>query len=214
MRTIISLLLIFGLLACENPKPKEYLPADLYLRVDSGRVKAEAKFNDRNGRSVILQKTPTLNGKPMELLAEAGNVYLFDAPGKDTEKFKFEWKDPSGDSTLYTVQPNPISDFFFDTEPLKAGEKAFFKYEGKPIQDNETLLFFWEKVGGDVVTMETKIPPSTTTMFMPPSEMKKLSKGEWSLYLVRKQRINDINNPFPVVGNVEFYTQSKTFEVH
>lgn len=210
-----SLLFSSCFLACQEAKKQAHLSADFFIRYsyDSGDIRSEARFRDKDGTLAELPEAPTINTRPMHQVESAGALYLFSDSEKFAPNYHFQWRDISGEVGTADIEISPITDFYFSEKKLNSNAAATLNWQGKPLMDSETLVLLWEK-DGQAISMTWTEPTSQANITLAARELSKLSPGTWSLYVVRKQRKRIEKPPFKAKAVFEFYSATKTFEVY
>jgi hypothetical protein len=203
---------------CANPDNSQTTALQCYVRLDeqAGVVKAEATM--RTGLEATPIEVPggiQFQGKPMELLPIQGIQYRTEYNAVFVPEVKFTWKNADKPMHQLQLNPNPISDFHFESDTLTAKTAATLRWKGPSLEKGETLVLIWEeKTSDQTVSMEIISQGPESKIDFPAVKMSELTPGKWNLYLVRKKLFRKDVDGIPCTAIVELYTKSRLITIH
>lgn len=196
---------------CQTPAPAPKNILNCYVRYDaaSRKVKAEASLLDGATKQIIdFRGGIRFQATAMKLFPVRGIKYDTEYAAAYLPEQVFEWKNNKGEIRQYQLMLPSIDSFFFDTKELSIKNSAHLQWIGKPLENNETLVFIWEnQVEGKTVPMEVSTTLGEALIEIPAAKIAQVGPGEWTLYLVRKRPGKAELNDFLVESMAEYYTK-------
>jgi len=139
-----------------------------------------------------------------KFLKDFGVRYSYDFKDAFSDKYLFRFIDPLKGKMEHHLKINSISNFSIKEISKSKGIKI--SWEGKPLNENETLIILISSEKNKLTTLEVKGKTDTPNISISPSKLGALDLGKSKLYLVRKQ-FQVIQEPnFAGLSETEFYT--------
>jgi len=212
---ILTALAFFGCQSAEMPKNRSL---DCYVRYLQTEAKIRAEATLREGapdpKPVGAPDGIQYQGVDMKMLTMPSISYQFDQTGKLSPTHTFSWKDAKKQMRQFEMKMSPITQFGFGSKTISRQQPTTIRWDGKPLEKGETLVFLWENAAlRKTVPMEVINISSEPAVEFPAAKIAELDPGEWTLYLVRKKLTKADLNGVAATGIMEYYTKTDTIQV-
>lgn len=193
--------------------PIEPLQAEVYLRYleTEQQLKAEISFTtvDSTKESKPKKMDEVLFQKLAMQEKKIKNNYRYQLSRivSLSEQFDFEYDNKGKNAAVPSISINPIEDFFIQGNQISKSTKNTIAFKGKLLKANESLILLFSDSNNKVTTVAIAGPSSDLGITLYPAQIKGLKLGKGSLYMVRRQRIEEKNNDFTLTGLTEYYTK-------
>jgi len=189
----------------------------------SGQIRAILKLN--HGDSLTSSqlyspaegRSPLFMGSPMQA-RPASNQWIErrDTPWPDQIKLSIPHLAETGnrDRTEFEVSmKRPFADSLPSRIALSEGSR--FAFGNHPLEDNESVLIFFETRDWSPGVKRILIAGPTSTEYarLPPESLTELPPGNYDLYLVKQKLSRDTVPGLRASTQIEFFTESKSVEV-
>ncbi len=217
----LGLVSVFLWQACSDGAAARRQTAECYVRyiAPEGQWLAEVTLREGvdgqpGGQAVESPTGVRYQNVLMRTLPFEDVTYRLEQAGGYTAEHKFEWQDSDEKRHSFEMNMPAITGFTFGTKNLSNKQPATLRWDGAPLDQNESLVFMWESTdGGLTVPMEIIASPGMDHIDFPAAQMAKIPAGNWSLYLVRKKQVKRNLDGVQAVGVVEYYSRPDTLLV-
>lgn len=214
--TFLSIILIL-IVSCqsETEKSDKTQPTTFvhfYMRFlqSDNQVKSTATFSrgmtQETSQPIKVEKGVFFYNSNMKenFLKDFGVRYTYDFKGSFSDKYLFRFIDPLKGNTEHKLNINSISSFSIEEISKSKGMKI--SWEGKPLNENETLVILINSEKNKLSTLEVKGKTDTPNITISPSKLSAIALGKLKIYLVRKQFQVTQKPNFVALSETEFYT--------
>ncbi len=207
-------------LSCESSQKqsiqKDILKIDYYVRYlqSDKQVKAEISFSE------VIDSTQKLLPKRMnEVLFQ--DSALDGKKVKDTYKYQltkqipfvepynFAYRDDTKEIANHSISLNPVTDFSIKKNKVSKLGGTILTLVGNPLQKNETIVILLSDAKNKTSTFFAK----ELSITISPEKVKDLSLGQGSIYVVRKQVVENTSAFRQLSGLTEYYSEVKEIEI-
>lgn len=217
-----GVLFLFFWNACSDGQLARKRSAEFYVRYLApeqqwlAEVNLRESIEGKNSRQDVESPAGVrYQGVLMRTIPANGITYQLLQGGGYTPKHTFEWQDSQKQPHVFEMEMPAIRNFSFGSDSLSNKKPASLRWEGAPLEAQESVVMMWETTNGEMtVPMEIISSPGQKSIEFPAAQMGKLPAGTWSLYLVRKKRTKQQIDGTKAMGLVEYYTHSDTLVVH
>ena len=220
--TFFGFLLLCAGLRCSAPAPQKNQALECYVRylVPEAQLSVEATLFEWSAGEIKRYPVGVPGGisyqnismKPFQVGTDVS--YQSNQAGGYTPEHMFRWKDAQGRSAQFDLSLAPITAFAFDKNPLARDSVATLRWDGKALEQGESLVLLWERAAGNLtVPMEVLGTPGQSSINFPSAKLKELEPGSWTLYLVRKKAVKTDIQGVTASALLEFYTRVDTIQV-
>ncbi|MCB0533759.1 MAG: hypothetical protein H6574_12920 [Lewinellaceae bacterium] len=217
----LGLVSVFLWQACSDSAAARRRTAECYVRYDAldGQWLSEVTLREgvdgqSGGKAVESPTGVRYQNVLMRTLPFKDITYRLEQAGGYTATHKFEWQDSDEKKYRFEMDMPAMTGFTFGTKNLSNKQPASLRWDGAPLERNESVVFMWESTdGGLTVPMEITGSQGMDHIDFPAAQMAKIPAGNWSLYLVRKKQVKRDLDGTQTVGVVEYYSRPDTFSV-
>lgn len=213
---------VFGLFTgCSDTAPGGQQNAECYVRYLAPEAQLRAEM------TLYETARPTNTRQPLALpdgiryrdvlmstVRAPQNTYRLERSGGYAPQHVFTWKDHENRLCTFAASLPAMPAFSFGAPVISRQRLSTFQWQGDPLEQGESLVFMWENAKENrTVPMEIIGTPGQNSIDFPAAQLSKLTPGSWTLYLVRKKRVQAKINDTAVNGVLEYYTDIDTLEI-
>lgn len=217
-----TFLLLFGLLltSCGETIEQQTL-ANLYLRYDADvkKLKAEATFSTLAADGTQKPKlfpngVQFINGGMRTLEQPDGEIrYTADFSGSIPLEIDFHWDLSKEKPTVVAVPLAKIKGYTIKENTLSLKDGFSISLTTSSLKKGDKLVLAITDSNGQAKNLETRGPTNTASFQIPGTELKGLSTGPASIYVVRSEVMEKNEEHFKAIMNTEYYSLSKSIEI-
>jgi len=188
--------------------------ANFYVRYmqSENRIKATAFFDqgksEKEAISLKIKNGVFFHNANMNEreIPKVGTRYNYELDGDFSDNFKFRFTEPSNGKMNYEVKINPIQKI--SIPKISKSKGMTVAWEGKPLAENESLVFLIKGEKGNPIHFELKGKTVASEIAIPASKIRALTLGTAKIEIVRKQFITTEKSNFIAQCNSEFYARA------
>ena len=157
----------------------------------------------------------SMNGLEMKPrnLQKHGTRYRLDKLNQEAPKsLNFEWVNSKEHKSSFKTNLSSLSNIKLDS-PISKSKGFLVKWEGKPLSQNEEIVFLFTDQQNNGFTEIIKGPTKEAAIEFPVSKTGQFKVGSGLLTLVRKNRQITKTNELTVDITTEFYANSVPIEI-
>jgi hypothetical protein len=214
----ILVLIVLAISACGKPTPPEKQYLSCYVRHDAATLNTKAEATLREGE--VKKSEMEIKGgiryqrAEMRLVPIQGMSYRYEYRAEYLPSHLYEWKNTADETLSFTASMNDLKDFSFEPLPLSRNKPAKLRWQGKALEQGETLVLIWENLKtGETVPLQVYTSFDTKEIEFPAAKMHDLSAGKWSVYVVRKKMTKTQIAHVEATGVAEYYSKPDTLQV-
>jgi hypothetical protein len=217
----LGLLLLTLIGACTESPDSRKQNAECYVRFLAQEEQwfAEVTLREENATKseMLAIESPAgvrYQGIRMSVLPVQGITYRLEQAGGYSETQQFDWQDTQNQDYSLKLDMPAIVRFSFGTDRLSNKKPATLRWDGKPLEQQESMVMMWEQADGKfTVPMEIRGTAGQDRIEFPAAQLSKLPAGTWVLYLVRKKRVKQKINGTNTIAVLEYYSHSDTLQI-
>ena len=218
----LILLLLVGL-SCESSKKEstnnKKLIVDYYVRYlqSDKQVKAEISFSelDSIGKTMpkimteVLFQQKALDGKRIL------NRYRYQLTESASfeDNYTFDYRRNGEGFIKQEIAMSPIEAFEIKNKQVSKTESTILTLKGTAFKENEQLVLLFSDKNNKTATVTFDNLSMDQSLTILPKQIADLTIGKGSLYLVRRQIINDTLDNLVLTGVTEFYSTVEEIEI-
>jgi hypothetical protein len=222
-RLLFFLFLFFLIFSCQSSKKEkkdhQKILVDVYLRYlqPDKQLKAEISFSVLNSfkkkspkkmEEVLLQQK-AMDGKKIQ------NRYRYQL-SEQTDfvsdyTLAYSSSLEKSNSQQFTIQA--INNFSFKDQKISKSAGTYLNFEGNPLSATESLVLLFSDKEYKTSTIAIAGPSTGLRIPISAQQLAEINVGANTLYIVRKQRIEQELEKDQLIGVTEYYSEVKTIEV-
>ena len=206
--------------SCDNATTAN-IHGELYVRYDADtkELKAEALFSDvvdnELGESVVFPKGVQFINSGMRTVELPGDKIRYEAgvSGQLPIKPEFTWHLKNGEPMSIPAQVTQINGFDIQNSTISLSQGLTIYLNTSHLAPTEKLLLAITDADGKAKNLETKGPTSKMHFKIPGSEVRGLTTGSASLYVVRSKREQKMVEGHALTITTEYYSVPQKVEI-
>lgn len=219
------LLLGLALTSCTSSEIADTSPTifeQYYVRFlqTEQQIKATASFFEGDSLATANPKTffggVSFLGSGMEAKTLPNNIARYTTTRNRItypERFRFGYKNDTGELQDFNVELEPIDDFFLQ-DSILLNQDVLVTVNGGQLASDEQLVFLFNDSKNRATSISFDGPRESIEYSLSAPQLQSLNMGKGEFYLVKKKLYREEIGIRKIEANVEFYSLSKPIEVY
>lgn len=209
---LAAISIVIALSGCKGPDKMAYYTAEYFVRYLEGEqiIKAESRiYAGPDAISVKPVPCEFMHFRDYEMTpnSKLGDIYQYEAAMPFAAKCSFEFqltKDKKAETYAYELPQVPS---FSVNDSLGLAKGVALTWAGAPLRQGESINLIFEKKDRSTAEATVTGPTAGNSLVIPLVQVKGISPGLWSVYLVRSSKTELVEEDHSITAEGAYYTK-------
>jgi len=178
---------------------KELRGLAYFKQGDSIRTAVSKDFSNVTFQSSAMKK---------QNLGARGSRYILNRKGSYSSNLDFSYNNNEGIPINYDLSMPAVDAFSIKEGKIQKSKGATIVWNGKALDASQSLVLMFTDKDNQSSSISIKGPSQVSKVFIPSSDLSRLTLGEGQLYMVKKQVLKTQEQNQRVFSIVEYYTSA------